>query len=83
MFAKQKLKAGEIANVICAGLHLAIPMVRYSEGPPFRNFARSALLTVRHSEGPQMEFLDPLFSVIPESIPNILYIKLKLRISSK
>ena len=37
----------------------------------------SAIPKVRHSE---MEFLDPLFSVIPESIPNILYIKLKLRI---
>ena len=72
MFAKQKLKAGELANVICDGLHLAIPKVHYSEGPPFRKFARSAILTVRNSE---MEFLDPLFSVIPESIPNILYIK--------
>ena len=58
----------------------AIPKVRHSEnlrGPPFR---RSAIPKVRYSE---MGFLDPLFSVIPESKPNILYIKLKLRISSK
>ena len=56
-------------------------------GSPFRphrpEFHHSDSPLFRRSSAIPTWVFDPPFSVISESIPNILYIKLKLRISSK
>ena len=71
----KKAGEGEKRSAVAGVGRLSARTALYTS--PFR---RSAIPKVRYSE---MGFLDPLFSVIPESKPNILYIKLKLRVSSK